>query len=125
MLHQTILSTSITEISRVLKSDGTFLGMSELAIPPGLGFIWNSRLGVQGKVARQTGVTYGTYSLNDWQRFFSKAGFKNTTFIVDKNPNYKRSHWFNNLYYGFISHLPDSVIKKIFAFSLDIQAKKQ
>ncbi len=124
VLHQTNLHEAAREIFRVLDKGGSYIGMAELAIPRGLGALWSSRFGYQGKTARKTGVTYRNYSLKSWMRHFRDAGFKEVLLETDRDPAYKHRHWSINLYYSMLRRLPEPLVRRCFAFSLDIRANK-
>ena len=125
VLHQTEPPEVATkEIFRVLKNDGTYIGIRELAIPRLMGAIWGSSLGVVGRIQKNAGIKYGNYNLSKWKSYFENAGFSDVDLTIDKNPNYKHYRWDINLYYRFLAVLPEDFVRRFFASSLDIRAKK-
>jgi ubiquinone/menaquinone biosynthesis C-methylase UbiE len=123
ILHHTSPQQAIREIFRVLKNRGTYIGIGELIIPKPLSLLW-SRFGLAGRREKELGVKEGNYSLNQWKKFFNEAGFKEVTFDLERDPQYKQYHWFINLYYKMISRLPESLVKRFLACSVRIIAKK-
>jgi ubiquinone/menaquinone biosynthesis C-methylase UbiE/uncharacterized protein YbaR (Trm112 family) len=122
VLHHTSPRESIHQIFRVLKKNGSYLGFGELAIPKVLGMLWG-KFGIPGQREKDVGVNEGEYSFAQWKTFFVESGFREVLFDVDKDPEYKQN-WFVHLYYKFVSHLPNSLIKRCLASSIVIHASK-
>jgi SAM-dependent methyltransferase len=124
ILHHTSPQQAIRQIFRVLKNHGTYIGIGELIIPKPLGLLWG-RFGLAGRREKELGVKEGNYSFNQWKRFFNEAGFKEVTFNLERDPQYKQYHWFINLYYKMVSRLPESLVRHCLACSIGIIAKKK
>lgn len=125
VLHHTNLEKALPEIFRVLKNGGSYIGVWELAIPRTLGVFWGSRFGLAGRTEKDKGVKEGNYGLGQWMKFFNNAGFKEVTFNLEKDPNYKHYHWFINLYYKAIEGLPESFVRRCLACNMEITAMKK
>lgn len=123
ILHHASPQQAIYQIFRVLKNHGIYIGIGELAIPKLLALLW-SRFGLAGRRERELGVKEGNYSFNQWRKFFVEAGFKAVSFTLERDPQYKQSHWFTNLYYKVVSRLPESLVRRCLACSIGIIAKK-
>jgi SAM-dependent methyltransferase len=96
---------------RVLKPGGRWYIINELAIDGLPRWFWNSRFGLKGKQAIQTGVRENSYSLAEWNQFFDQAGLRvvETRFI--RNPKYKMESWPRAAYYALLGHLPVGLIR--------------
>jgi len=125
ILHHTSPYKALRQIFRVLKENGTYIGIGELSIPRVLGFLWGSGfLMGSGHREKELGVKEGNYSFDQWRRFFEEAGFKDVRFSLERNPRYKQYSWFVNSYYQVVSRLPESLVERYLACSMGITAKK-
>jgi len=70
---------------RTLKPGGRWYIINELAISGLPRRFWNSRYGLKGQQALQTGVRENSYSLAEWHQFFNQAGWRvlETHFVRD------------------------------------------
>ena len=121
ILHHSCPQEAIRQIFRVLKHNGTYIGIGELAIPRILGLLWGSRFGLAGRREKELGVKEGNYSFSQWKKFFYNAGFKEVKFILERDPQYKQ-HWFINLYYKVVSRIPEVLVRHGLASSITIIA---
>jgi SAM-dependent methyltransferase len=55
VLHHTNPERAIPEIYRILKNQGSYVGVWELAIPRILGIFWGSKFGLAGRAEREIG----------------------------------------------------------------------
>jgi SAM-dependent methyltransferase len=124
VLHHTSMRDAVAEIHRVLRIGGTYVGMGELFIPRLLSSIWGSRFGPAGARERQEGIKEGLYTLDEWKRCFLEAGFKIMKLSLERDPFYKRTNWFINLYYNILMYLPETFVRRFLACSLGIVARK-
>lgn len=122
VLHHTFPQDAINQVFRVLKKSGEYIGFGELAIPRILGLLWGSRFGIAGRRERELGLKEGNYSFSQWKKFFREAGFEDVRFTLDRDPQYKQ-HWFINLYYKVVSHIPELLVKRCLAVSIVINAR--
>lgn len=113
----------ISEIFRVLKRGGTYLGTGELAANKVVGNIWK-KIGSSGDREKKHGIQENSYSYNTWKEFFRSTGFENIHIDFEKDWTYKQYHWFVSLYYKCLSFIPDSLVKHLFASSIRIIGTK-
>jgi len=123
VLHHTCPQKTISQIFRVLKENGVYVGTWELAIPRVLAVLWGSRFGLAGRAEEELGIKEGNYSLNQWKSYFEEAGFREINFRLDRNPKYKHYHWFIYFYYKVISRLPESFVRRYLACNISITAR--
>jgi ubiquinone/menaquinone biosynthesis C-methylase UbiE len=110
VLHHTRPQEALIQISRVLKKDGKFVGTGETVIPRAFTAIWKSKLGLAGRRERNLGVKEGTYSFEQWKRFFNDTSFKSVRFSPRMDPKYKPSNGLTGAYFLIASHVPDTFV---------------
>lgn len=90
----------------VLRAGGRWYIINELGIGSLPRLIWNSQLGQKGRWADDTGIRENSYTLKEWQAFFSNQGFRIVEQRYHRNPKHKLLSWPRAFYYAVIAKLP-------------------
>jgi SAM-dependent methyltransferase len=110
VLHHTQPQKALSQIIRVLKQGGEFVGTGETAIPRALHSLWASRFSPAGSRERELGVKEGGYSFGQWKRFFYGAGFPYVRFTPRMYPRYKQGNRLINAFYQITSRMPQALV---------------
>ena len=102
----------MSEVYRVLKKGGKYIGTYEMALNGLLRGGW-SRFGTPGIVSKQQGVRENVYTFSEWKRLFENAGFKDFEMPLERDWIYMKPHWLNYAYYKFMSFFPDFIPRLI------------
>jgi ubiquinone/menaquinone biosynthesis C-methylase UbiE/uncharacterized protein YbaR (Trm112 family) len=121
----------VSEIHRVLREGGVYLGINETVTSSVFTLFSNSRLWhVRGR-AKERGITEKVFGYSEWIKLFSQAGFKDVRVDLERDSKYKlrtsartRTRWIMPIYYQVLSFLPDSLVRKYLASSISIVARK-
>jgi SAM-dependent methyltransferase len=83
ILHHTNPRLVTKEIFRVLKKNGQYIGIGELATPGIFELLWKRVV----RRRKEVGLEVRNYSLSQWKRLFAEAGFDRASFTFEKKLN--------------------------------------
>ncbi len=114
----------LSEVYRVLKGGGLYIGVNEGGTSSPLRLLRDSRLCPKGRTRRPEGILENTYTWGEWTKLFTSSGFKDIHIYLNKEwYNKVAHHWYSSLYYRVISLFPDSAVR-LLACAFNFTAKK-
>lgn len=123
--HLQATKNGVSEIYRVLKRGGWYLGIMETGSSEVLKLLLNRRFTPGKKRSEELGIVENVFSFNDWLNLFRSAGFS-ISINIEKNLAYKLEYrWYIPLYYKAISYIPNYLVKLFLASQISIAARKQ
>jgi ubiquinone/menaquinone biosynthesis C-methylase UbiE len=115
----------VSEIYRVLKNGGSYVGGGELMANIVLKKVWSSRFGRAGKREIKEGIKENIYTFDEWMKIFYNCGFHHVEIRQNKYWRYKTTAFpLTYMYYLTISSLPSSIVKVFLATDIDLIAVK-
>ncbi|MCI4365396.1 MAG: methyltransferase domain-containing protein [Thermoplasmata archaeon] len=122
--HLGALDRGVSEVSRVLKRGGRFLGILEPASGPFFGSIWESKVGLAGQRAHEHGIHEAMYTANQWRDAFERSGFSAVEVVREWDWRYKLTHWLPPMYFRALEFVPKRWIGNVLPCSVNIRATK-
>lgn len=121
--HIPNLLKGLTEIHRILKSNGVYFGMGEGAATRPMQYL-TSWLEIQGSEVKKYRIQEKVYTLREWENYFINAGFNEVNISICKGARYRYHFGLYSMYYLIISHIPNSLVSKLLGSEIHIKAKK-
>lgn len=111
----------VSEISRVLKDKGVYIGFREPSCNKILGRFLHSRF--SARTPKEEDVSM--YSFGEWMKLFHSCGFKPVHVNLETDWRYAwDAHWLFPLYYKAISAMPSPIIKSFLFSSVIITGRR-
>jgi ubiquinone/menaquinone biosynthesis C-methylase UbiE/uncharacterized protein YbaR (Trm112 family) len=121
--HFTEPEKGMSEIYRVLKENGVYIGFKELASNKLFEAIFK-KFGAAGHIEQKYGVIDAVYSFSKWRDILASGGFEDFIIDLERDYEYKLYHWFPPLYYKMLSVIPIFFVRNLFLHGISIYAKK-
>lgn len=115
---------AISEIGRVLKKGGSYLGVAEPMGNRLIRRVWKSSLSPFGNTEKEYGIKENIYSYKEWTKMFNISGFQQVELTLEREWKYYHHHWLIPFYIKLTSFIPDNVFKFFLVSRIKIIAIK-